>query len=47
MIEQKTFKVQISREFSYEYEVKANNEDTETLNSIEKYEDRLKYFIKK
>tara|TARA_B100000123_G_scaffold257409_1_gene221385 strand:- start:97 stop:294 length:198 start_codon:yes stop_codon:yes gene_type:complete len=27
MIEQKTFKVQISREFSYEYEVKANNED--------------------
>ena len=23
----KTFKVQISREFSYEYEVKANNED--------------------
>ena len=27
MIEQKTFKVKISREFSYEYEVKANNED--------------------
>ena len=27
MIEQKTFRVQISREFSYEYEVKANNED--------------------
>ena len=27
MIEQKTFKIIISREFSYEYEVKANNED--------------------
>ena len=24
-----------------------DNEDTETLNNIEKYEDRLKYFIKK
>ena len=27
MIEQKTFRIIISREFSYEYEVKANNED--------------------
>ena len=32
----------ISIVISYE-----NNEDTETLNNIEKYEDRLKYFIKK
>ena len=24
-----------------------DNENTETLNNIEKYEDRLKYFIKK
>ena len=24
-----------------------DNEDTETLTNIEKYEDRLKYFIKK
>tara|TARA_R100000734_G_scaffold4402_1_gene3858 strand:+ start:188 stop:385 length:198 start_codon:yes stop_codon:yes gene_type:complete len=27
MSKQKTFKIIISREFSYEYEVKANNED--------------------
>ena len=27
MTKQKTFKIIISREFSYEYEVKANNED--------------------
>ena len=24
-----------------------DNEDTETLNNIDKYEDRLKYFMKK
>ena len=27
MIEQKTFRIKISRDFLYEYEVKANNED--------------------
>ena len=27
MIEQKTFRIKISRDFIYEYEVKANNED--------------------
>ena len=27
MTKQKTFRIIISREFSYEYEVKANNED--------------------